>query len=194
MPLISIQDAALELGYRASSSLRRLIDLGRLNTHLRDLPDGRRMLELDGLAVAVARATRVGVSTPEPIRLAARGVSPPPRLAVAPPQVVAAETEDLETDEFWDDVAQHLSEHGNIRLNGAAAEMLFYLFEEAIAEHAPAMLPFTVVNRLRQREETGDDIAQCAYCGRVAIPDLMTEEELDDLEQFTRDHQADSAE
>ena len=57
MPVLTVSDAAKAIGHRSRSQLYRLIDAGRLDSHIRH-QDGRRLLESDGLAAAVRDATQ----------------------------------------------------------------------------------------------------------------------------------------
>ena len=57
MPVLTVSDAARAIGHRSRSQLYRLIDAGRLDSHIRH-QDGRRLLESDGLSAAVRDATQ----------------------------------------------------------------------------------------------------------------------------------------
>ena len=57
MPVLTVSDAAKAIGHRSRSQLYRLIDAGRLDSHIRHQA-GRRLLESDGLAAAVRDATQ----------------------------------------------------------------------------------------------------------------------------------------
>ena len=57
MPVLTVSDAAKAIGHRSRSQLYRLIDAGRLDSHIRH-QGGRRLLESDGLAAAVRDATQ----------------------------------------------------------------------------------------------------------------------------------------
>ena len=57
MPVLTVSDAARAIGHRSRSQLYRLMDAGRLDSHIRH-HDGRRLLESDGLAAAVRDATQ----------------------------------------------------------------------------------------------------------------------------------------
>jgi hypothetical protein len=57
MPVLTVSDAARAIGHRSRSQLYRLIDAGRLDSHIRH-QDGRRFLESEGLSAAVRDATQ----------------------------------------------------------------------------------------------------------------------------------------
>ena len=57
MPILTVADAARSIGHRSRSQLYRLIDAGRLDSHIRH-QDGRRFLESEGLSAAVRDATQ----------------------------------------------------------------------------------------------------------------------------------------
>jgi hypothetical protein len=57
MSILTVSDAAKAIGHRSRSQLYRLIDSGRLDSHIRH-QDGRRLLKSDGLAAAVSDATQ----------------------------------------------------------------------------------------------------------------------------------------